>query len=72
MRDLLGHYTNQQLLFMYHQKSLEAQQEETWRKTQLEEDADVIFEELRGRGFFFTDDVVTVLNAFQRENEDYV
>ncbi len=68
MQDLLGHYTNQQLLFMYQEKLRQAdftEPELKWRKTQLEDDADLIFDELRNRGFFFNEDTVKVLNAFQ-------
>lgn len=69
MKELLGHYTNQQLLFMYQEKirlsELLEDVDLTWRKEQLEADSDMIFEELRTRGFFFDESNLGLLNAFQ-------
>lgn len=68
MKDVLGHYTPQQLLFMYQDKLNQAafvDQELSWRKEQLEADADLIFEELRSRGFFFNESNLSLLNAYQ-------
>lgn len=67
--DVLGHYTNQQLLFMYTEKLKQAAITDVdlhWRKEQLEADSDAIFEELRTRGFFFDESSLSLLNALQR------
>lgn len=72
MQDVLGHYTNQQLLFMYQDKLNQAswvEPELIWRKEQLEADADAIFEELRTRGFFFSEENLSLLNAYQETTQ---
>lgn len=63
-------FTDQQLLFMFQEKSRQAEQETDlmWRKDQLQTDADNVFEELRTRGFFFNETNLGLLNAIQKGN----